>query len=500
MSRRLLASYLTLATLVLCVLAIPLAITFKRSERRALIADIERDAITLATTAADTLRADPKATSIPPLVNLVRAGKIPADERIVVVRKDGPATGPAIFDNGNLSSSGTTSDIDNNFATVGREEILQAFQGHNAIGTRHSNDLGTDLLYVAVPVWSNGRVLGATRITFPTKFVDARVRRVWILLAALSAFVLAVATLVGLRFARSIAGPLARLERASVAAGEGDLSVRAPVAGPVEVKSLATRFNQMVGRLEDLVREREAFVADASHQLRTPLAAMRLRLENLEAGASGADQSNLEAAVAEVDRLNRMVDGLLVLSRPTSNDKVQLIDVEELVAERVQLWTALGDEQGVAVKGEMVVEVDGAPRLTIAAVPGRLEQVIDNLIENALEATPQGSVSVRAARHGKIGVEIHVVDTGRGMNEQERNRAFDRFWRSERNPADGTGLGLAIVRRLVEADNGTIALHEAHGGGLDVQIRYPGVRLTATDPHAAQRPAAISPDDGPHSL
>ena len=495
MSRRLLASYLTLAAFVLCVLAIPLAVTFRGSERRALIRNIERDAMTLAATAADTLRDNPDATSIPALVSLVRAGKIPADERIVVVRKDGPSTGPAIFDTANLNQTPNPAQVSPDFATAGREEIQQAFDGRNAIGTRHSNDLGTDLLYVAVPVWSNGKVLGATRITFPTKFVDARVRRVWILLVALSAFVLAIATLVGLRFARSIAGPLARLERASVAAGEGDLSVRAPVAGPAEVKSLATRFNQMVSRLEDLVREREAFVADASHQLRTPLAAMRLRLENLEADASGTGRANLEAAVAEVDRLNRMVDGLLVLSRPTSNDNVQLIDVEELVAERVQLWTALAEEQGVAVNGEMVVETEGAPRLTIAAVPGRLEQVIDNLIENALEATPHGSVSVRAARHGRTGVEIHVVDSGRGMNEQERSRAFDRFWRSERNAADGTGLGLAIVRRLVEADNGTITLHEAPGGGLDVQIRYPGATLT-DEPNGTHRPGGPAPVTG----
>jgi signal transduction histidine kinase len=471
-----------------------LATTFKRSERSALITNIERDAMTLATTAADTLRNDPTATSIPALVSLVQAGKIPADERIVVVRKDGPSSGPAIFDTADLNQSGTPAQLSTNFATDGRGEIQQAFDGRHAIGTRHSNDLGTDLLYVAVPVWSNGRVLGATRITFPTKFVDARVQRVWILLAALSAFVLAVATLVGLRFARSIAGPLARLERASVAAGEGDLSVRAPVAGPAEVQSLATRFNQMVGRLEDLIREREAFIADASHQLRTPLAAMRLRLENLEADASGTDQSNLEAAVAEVDRLNRMVDGLLVLSRPTSNDGIELIDVEELVAERVQLWAALCEEQGIAINGEMVVEQADSPRLTISAVAGRLEQVIDNLIENALEATPHGSVSVRAARHGKSGVEIHVVDTGRGMNDQERNRAFDRFWRSERNPTDGTGLGLAIVRRLVEADNGTITLHEAPSGGLDVLIRYPGATATDGEPHTGKRPMPSSPD------
>lgn len=464
MSRRLLASYLTLAALVLVVLAVPLAITFRNSERRTLIADVERDAITLASSAADTMRTNPRADRIPALEELKAAGKIPSDERVVVVRT---SDGAAIFDT--LGEPDRTV----SFLNESRDEFGPALEGRHSIGTRHSNDLGTDLLFVVVPVVANDAVVGAVRITFPTRFVDARVRRVWILLGALSVLVLSASALVGLRFARSIAGPLARLERAADAAGEGDLSVRAPVQGPHEVKSLATRFNQMVTRLEELIRERESFIADASHQLRTPLAAMRLRLENLEAAAGDADRVALEAAIDEVDRLNRLVDGLLVLSRPTDTTADVPLDVEQLIAERVELWAALGEEQGISVVGQ-VEDLPGDTPITIAAAPGRLEQVIDNLIENALEATPApGSVTVRAMRPPGGGAELHVVDTGRGMSDQERQRAFDRFWRSERNPTDGTGLGLAIVRRLVEADGGRISLHAAHGGGLDVRIVYP---------------------------
>lgn len=481
MSRRLLVSYLLLAALILGVLAVPLAITFNRSERRALFSQIERDAIVLAASAADTLERRPRARSLPDLERRARAGDFPPEERIVVVRTDGTA----IFDTSNEVNAD-----DESFLTPGRTEFVDTLtNGARAIGTRHSNQLGTDLLYVVVPVVSNNTILGALRITFPTKFVDARIRRVWLLLGSLALSVLAVAALLGLRFAKSIAGPLARLERASVAAGEGDLSVRAPITGPGEVRSLATRFNQMVSRLEDLVREREAFVADASHQLRTPLAAMRLRIENLEAGATADDRADLEAAVAEVDRLNRMVDGLLVLSRPASAvDRTAALDLETLIAERVELWAALGDEQGVPVTGEIVVNSSAPHRLLIAAAPGRIEQVIDNLIENALAATDAGSIVVRAGYLEGGSAEIHVIDSGRGMSAAERSRAFDRFWRSERNSSDGTGLGLTIVRRLVEADGGTISLHEAPTGGLDVQITYP---LAQPDPTGAGQP--ISP-------
>ncbi len=454
MSRRLLASYLTLAAFVLLVLSIPLAITFERSERSKTTNKIERDAVALAAFSEDVLEAQPKATALPAVEKFVRDHLVD-DERVVIVRADGTS----IVD--------TSGEANRDFTT--REEFIKALAGEPASGSRYSGTLGMRIFYVAVPIIGGTDIRGAVRITFPTSTVDARVRRVWVILGALAVFVLSVAALVGLRFARSIAGPLARVERASVAAGDGDLSARAPVTGPAEVRSLATRFNQMVARVEDLLREREAFVADASHQLRTPLAAMRLRLENLESQATGADQLDLEAAVAEVDRLNRLVDGLLVLSRPSVMERAsEPIEVGRLVSERVELWSALAGENGVSVESR----ADG--QVLAAAAPGRLEQVVDNLIENALEATPRGGmITVSAHRMIGGGAEVHVVDTGRGMSEAERSRAFDRFWRSERNPADGTGLGLAIVRRLVEADGGVITLHESPGGGLDVQVRYP---------------------------
>lgn len=462
MTRRLLASYLTLALVVLLVLSIPLAITFERSERSKTTSKIERDAVALAAFSEDVLEAQPNAAALPAVDEFVRQHLVD-DERVVIVRRDGTS----IVD--------TSGEPNRDFAR--REEFVQALAGEHVAGSRYSSTLGMRIFYVAVPIVGGTDIRGAVRITFPTSAVDARVRRVWVILGALAVFVLSVAALVGLRFARSIAGPLARVERASVAAGDGDLSARAPVTGPAEVRSLATRFNQMVTRVEELVRERESFVADASHQLRTPLAAMRLRLENLESEATGADRLDLEAAVAEVDRLNRLVDGLLLLSRPAAPEGTsEIIEVNRLVTERVDLWSALAAETGVSVEGR----VDG--QVLAAAAAGRLEQVVDNLIENALEATPDGGmITVSAHRMTSGGAELHVVDTGRGMSEVERARAFDRFWRSERNPAHGTGLGLAIVRRLVEADRGVITLHEAPSGGLDVQVRYPpppGSRVT----------------------
>lgn len=464
MTRRLLASYLTLAVVILVALSVPLVTSFERGERGRITMKIERDAVALASLSEDALEQQPGLTALPTVEQFVRENLV-EDERVVIVRADGTSV---------VDTSGETN---RDFAT--REEFRTALSGEHTSGSRFSRDLDMSIFYVAVPITGGAEIRGAVRITFPTSSVDAQVRRVWIILAALGIFVLAVVALVGLAFARSIAGPLARVERASVAAGEGDLTVRAPVTGPPEVQTLASRFNQMVGRVEELVREREAFVADASHQLRTPLAAMRLRLENLEAGASREDREDLEAAIAEVDRLNRLVDGLLVLSRPTGDPApAEPIEMCRLVSERVDLWSALAEEQGVTVSSDVSEQVFAG------AASGRLEQVVDNLIENALEATPRGgSITVSARRRVDGGAEVEVVDTGRGMTDQERARAFDRFWRSERNPTDGTGLGLAIVRRLVEADGGVVTLHEAPTGGLGVLVRYPpppGTRVPAS--------------------
>jgi signal transduction histidine kinase len=454
-SRRLLASYLTLAAIVLLALEIPLAVVFARSERQDLTRKVERDAVALASRFEGALESGKGNAQ---LRREVDAYAKTTGGRVVVVTSDG-------------TSVTDTSKQDDLGSFASRPEFIQALGrgpdglAHTATGIRHSATLGSDILYVAVPIAREGVVLGAVRITYPTSEVDARVHRTWVILGALAVIVLGVSALVGLRFAQATVIPLARLERAADAAGAGDLTVRAPIEGPPEVRSLAGRFNQMVGRLGDLVRSQETFVADASHQLRTPLAGLRLRLENLEANVDEDGRGSLEGAIGEVDRLNRLVDGLLVLARADSGaGTAEHIDLGALVEDRVALWSALADEQQVHV----VAAVEGS--VTVRATPGRLDQVLDNLLENALAVSPPDATITVSAKNAAGGVELHVRDRGPGMSEEERTRAFDRFWRSERTQTDGTGLGLAIVRRLVESDGGSIDLRAADGGGLDVAI------------------------------
>ena len=454
MSRRLLLSYLTLAVVVLALLEIPLGVSHARNQRRDLSANVERDAVAIASLAEDAL--ERRLPAPPALTAIARRYQDDTGGRVVVV----DSRGRAIVD----SSSRR---VGENFST--RPELAAALEGTVATGVRHSRTLGTDLLFVAVPSASGGVVHGAVRITYPTSEVDARVTRYWLILAAIAAVVLAVSAALALGFARWIARPLARVDAAAEEVAGGNLAVRVPLTGPPELRRLAGSFNDMVVKLEALLDSQEQFVADASHQLRTPLTALRLRLENLARDGETGTSAELEGALDEVERLSALVDGLLTLARADRAGSAPVdLDVASVVEERVQAWAALAAEQNV----QLDAHVDGRPRAR--ATSGRVEQVLDNLLANALEVAPPGtSVDVDAVRADGW-VEVRVGDRGPGMSDEEIARAFDRFWRAGAGE-EGFGLGLAIVRRLVQADGGEIELRPRAGGGLECVVRLRAV-------------------------
>jgi signal transduction histidine kinase len=189
-----------------------------------------------------------------------------------------------------------------------------------------------------------------------------------------------------------------------------------------------------------------------------------LRLENLARDVAEPGQADLAGALAEVERLAGLVDGLLSLARADSAaSPAGRVDVGAVLHNRIDAWASLAEERDVRLLADV-----GAAR-PAAASEERLRQVLDNLIENALEASPAGGTVTLSARSAPPWVEIRVRDEGPGMSDDERRRAFDRFWRAR--AGEGSGLGLAIVRRLVEADGGTVELAPASGRGLEAVIR-----------------------------
>lgn len=455
MTRRLVATYLILAAVVLVALEVPLGAVYGRSQRHDLQQRVERDAVALAALVEDTLQ-DGARPGDPALVRVVGRYAASTGARVVVVGPRGHL----------LADSDTARGLARDSSTG--PEIAAALGGSIASGTRRSETLGTELLYVAVPVASGGTVHGAVRASVPTSRADALVRRYWLLLGGVALVVLAAVALAGRWLALWVSRPLTRLRDATRRAGAGDLGARADAtAGPAEVREVSSAFNDMVSRLDLVVGTQEQFVADASHQLRSPLTALRLRIENLQHEVSPAAADDLEGAIGEVDRLSRLVNGLLTLARADRAAPGHTRqEIGPLVAERADAWRFAAAERGV----EIVASVDDG--LWSSLSPGALEQVLDNLIANALQASPPDTaVTLTAVRAGD-GIAVEVSDHGPGMEAEAREHAFDRFWRG-REDCRGSGLGLAIVKRLVEADGGSVELEAAPGGGLRVVITLP---------------------------
>jgi signal transduction histidine kinase len=425
-TRRLLLSYLALTVVILASLEVPLGVLNAHNQRQDLRAKVAHDATAVAALSEDSL--EHGRTNDPAL-------------RVAISRYAEATDGAVVIHD-----------------TSGRLVASSVGEDGGEAEAEHVNGIA-----VTAPIASRARVFGTVRITYPTGATDRRILRYWLALALAAAVVLAAAAVAGLLLSRSLSRPLRRLERAAERIGEGALDARASETdGPEEIRRLARTLNETAAKLDALVRSQLDFVSDASHQLRTPLTALRLRLENIEPNVAPEAQESLAAAVAETDRLARLVSELLALARAEDDvEPAGRIDVAALATARVDAWSALADERGVSI------QTTSAP-VVARGGSGRVEQVLDNLLSNALDASPRGAtIQVTTARRNGW-VEMHVVDEGPGLAAAARAHAFDRFWHAG---GEGSGLGLTIARRLAAVDEGCVELLEADTGGIDAVVR-----------------------------
>jgi signal transduction histidine kinase len=449
-TRRLLAGYLLAAVVVLVVLEIPLGIFYQQRAMSGLEHDVERDATVLAGYYEEPLEQGTAPDPTPAQAYARRTGV-----RVVVV------------DHAGTSLIDTSGPAGRDFAS--RPEIAAALQGRRAAGTRYSETLGTDLLYVAVPVSSGGEVHGAVRLTMDKSQTNALVRRYWLGLAGIAVVVLVAIGGIGWALARSVTRPLRRLDAAAARFATGDLAPSEPdPSAPAEIAVLGETMNSMARRLDRLLSEQREFVADASHQLRTPLTALRLRLENLQSATGDPQQQDeLGAALEETERLGGLVEGLLRLARAEEAGETQIVDLAALAADRVDTWSAMAEAAGVTLE----LEAPGGA-VDAAAVAGGVEQVLDNLIDNAVGVSPAGARVLVAVTRGAAMHELTVQDHGPGLSDELKERALDRFWRADRS-TPGTGLGLPIAAALADASGGSLELRDAPGGGLSAVVSLP---------------------------
>lgn len=329
-----------------------------------------------------------------------------------------------------------------------------------------TTDWGSDFVWgrhleVTVPAKGDA----AVRIVYSTSDMTRRLWQIWGFRAGLAVLVLAAAAAIGAYAARRITAPLRELNSMASKFSDGDLTARSPVTGPPETQTLARTLNQGAERLDTLVASQRIFVADASHQLRTPLTALRLSLDNIADGVDDESvREDVEQATAEVVRMSRLVNGLLVLARAEAKvAAAEPLVLRDIVDERLTVWRPAADERGVtiALRGSVVDD-----RPSVLASPGHLDQVLDNVLSNALEVSPDGGRITVAVESRADTVVLSVLDEGPGMPDADKARAFDRFWRGQGlTGRSGSGLGLAVVRQLVTDDGGTVTLADAPGAG-----------------------------------
>ena len=438
--------------LALIALGVPLAVSLRDRVDAEVKSQARSQADVVAASASELL--DPGQR--PALRNLVQVSAGTVRGRVIVVNR----RGRLLADSAGAPAGRSYAD---------RPEVRAALEGHGEQITRNSKTLGASILATSAPVLSHRLTAGAVRITQSVSAVNSAVKTSLLDLAALAGVVLLLGLAAGAVVAQQIARPIRRLDRAARRVSAGDLDSTVAVEGSTEQRSLARAFNEMTQRVKRLLRGQQDFVADASHQLRTPLTGLRLRLEALEERSreDGATAAELEAALGEIDRLSLIVEELLVLSRAGEHElpaeSVDLGDAAERAAER---WRHGAEEGSVGLEARRSEE---AAEVWCAAHD--LDRAIDSLLENALRYSPPGSAVTIEVGPGRV----EILDRGPGLEPGEEEAVFERFRRGSagRRGPGGTGLGLPIARELTRQWGGEVTLAPREGGGTRATIRLP---------------------------
>ena len=288
--------------------------------------------------------------------------------------------------------------------------------------------------------------------------------------------VIAVAALVfALILSRLLTNPITAVSRTMRKMGKGDLSVRVPVKGSGELRELAENYNTMAAQLESLDKTRNQFVSNASHELKTPLATMKILLESM------IYQPDMPAEVREdfmkdmnheIDRLTGIVTDLLVLTRMDNSEdmKRDTVNMSELTRETIRLLTPAAEQHKQTLTED--VEED----LFLYGDRSKLSQILYNLMDNAIKYTPEKGLIHVSLKQEESSIVWHVRDNGIGIPPEDQEHIFERFYRVDKargRETGGTGLGLSIVKQMVKMHDGTISVRSDPGKGSEFVVSFP---------------------------
>jgi len=325
-------------------------------------------------------------------------------------------------------------------------------------------------LVAAQPVVRDGDVVGAVVSVSPVAQAQARVRNRWLVLIGAELVALFGAAVLAGRLAGWLLRPVARLDEAAHQISAGDLGARVPTgSGPPELRRLEHSFNDMAVHVQEAVEAQRAFVADASHQLRNPLAALLIRLEGLKLAPPSRQVAAADSALADGRHLAGTLDRMLALAQVEhTGASAGPMDVGAVVDQRLASWRVVADVRSIAVLRTGVSRVMG--RHEPSAFSGALDAVLDN----SLKYSPEHSTVSVEVVIGESTVGVVVTDDGPGVPVEDLPRVVDRFWRSSETAREaGTGLGMSIAKTLLERHGGRLDVATTPDRGLRVSLRVP---------------------------
>ena len=466
---RLLLAFAYVLTLVIVALEVPLGLNLSRRIDAEIRAEAAGQAQILAASAAGRIERRTE------LVRLVRGASEDLGGRVIVVDPRGRL----------LADSAGSGRLSASYAS--RPEISRAVRGETVQGQRRSESLDQELLYTAVPILDRGRRTGAVRITQSVAAVDRVVRNAVVALIAVGLGALALGLAVAWVIAGSLARPLRALAETARRIARGDLSARAEPSGSREQRETAEAFNEMTDRLGRSLAVQRDFTGNASHQLRTPLTGLKLRLEAAALKATDPGlRHELAAAEHEADRLARIVTQLLALAGDDERPSAAAADLGAVAEAALTRW------EGVAERDGRRIEARGDGGIAARASGEELATVLDNLIENAIAHSPaDGAVTIEWGAEGSR-ARIAVLDEGSGIGSDDQERAFERFYRGRSaHSRPGSGLGLAVVRSLVDRWDGEVRIENRPEGGARATVwleRLPASHLNGTRRQPAEAP------------
>lgn len=355
--------------------------------------------------------------------------------------------------------------------------IVYDDRANDVLGSVDVKEDGSNV--ASAPIMVDGEKVGTVLVRVPgsetllTKFDEDFRDKSYNAMIFAALIALIIAMVMGAIFARTIAAPVKKITNAAKALKEGDYSARTGMTGSDEIARLGSMFDLMADSVESNRKLERRLVTDVAHELRTPLMAIQSTVEAMIDGVFKPDAERLETLNSEVQRLSRLVDALLKLSRLESRTKPieqKKVDLTEMLSSVVQTHQAYIHDAGLNL------EFEYDPHVYVFGDADLLRQATANLISNAVRYTPEGGTITIMARKGDLMGQIVVKDTGIGLTPEEAKLVFQRFWRADSGRAratGGLGIGLSVVKEIVEQHNGWVRVEGRPNEGACFTIYIP---------------------------